>query len=150
VPTATPLTAATIVLLERTRAGRKRSADGIEVVMIEHHRDLLHELTNVGLKPRLTRTNGDHVKIEWDMEGKVHSILSTHAQPKFKIGQVVRQHLCSVTFRDLARPVRDSVLAKCGDAFRNALMCAARHKSNRQRGHVGFPVRRGELREQPE
>jgi hypothetical protein len=45
--------------------------------MHEHHRELLGELTKVGLRPRLSQTNGNHARIEWETGGKVHSIVTS-------------------------------------------------------------------------
>src|SRR5262245_66661865 len=45
--------------------------------MNEHHRELMHELAAVGLKPRLRRTPGGHVRIEWDLGGKPYSIVTS-------------------------------------------------------------------------
>src|SRR5262245_34804472 len=45
--------------------------------MNEHHRDLLRELAAVGIKPRLRKTPGGHVRIEWDLGGKSYSTVTS-------------------------------------------------------------------------
>lgn len=44
--------------------------------MREHHRELLRELTAVGLRPRLKRTGGDHYRIEWERHGKSYYVVT--------------------------------------------------------------------------
>ena len=44
--------------------------------MKEHHRELINELTRVGLSPRLRPTSGGHMRVEWETGGKVHHIVT--------------------------------------------------------------------------
>jgi hypothetical protein len=44
--------------------------------MREHHRELIGELTRVGLTPRLSQTHGNHTRVEWETGGKVYHIVT--------------------------------------------------------------------------
>jgi len=44
--------------------------------MKPHHLALMQEVETVGLKPRFIVTGGNHVKIEWDVQGKTYSIIT--------------------------------------------------------------------------
>src|SRR5262249_44043974 len=41
------------------------------------HRVLLTELSSLGLSPRLNTTNGNHTRVEWNVGGKTHSIVTS-------------------------------------------------------------------------
>jgi hypothetical protein len=44
--------------------------------MKEHHRTLISELSSLGLSARLQMTNGNHVRIAWDVAGKTYCIVT--------------------------------------------------------------------------
>lgn len=52
--------------------------------MREHHRELIRELTAVGLRPRLRRTPGDHYRIEWEQWGKSYFILTASTPSDYR------------------------------------------------------------------
>lgn len=52
--------------------------------MREHHRQLLRELTIVGLRPRLRRTPGDHYWIEWEQWGKSYYVVTAATPSDFR------------------------------------------------------------------
>lgn len=61
--------------------------------MREHHRDLLRELSIHGIKGKLSPTNGNHVRVEWDRGGKTFSIITPNS-PSDHRGQInARAHL---------------------------------------------------------
>ncbi len=47
--------------------------------MRAYHRDLVRELTRFGINPHMEQTNGNHVRIEWEIGGKAQSILTANS-----------------------------------------------------------------------